>query len=155
MRAMDDTRGRRVARAAMCLALAASAFGCASPGPAPVIPPSVSYDGHYVGTIQLTGAASGIQPSDCSTPTDLSFDVKNNGFSYAQGHPRVAGTAPDLTQQSTTTVYNARVAPDGSISGTSADFGGTIAGRIDSTGKVTGQINGTLCYYSFAASLMK
>jgi hypothetical protein len=117
---------------------------------ATVAPQPVSFDGRYEGVVQLSGAASGTDPRNCATEPRISFEVKNNSFVYAQQHPKVAGTAPGLTESVTTAVYNATIAPDGTITGNSGDVGGAMTGQA--TGNhISGQINGLLCGYTFTA----
>jgi hypothetical protein len=143
--------GTGLLRLAGGLVLGATLWGCA---PRPVLPdlgPTPSYDGHYIGSVQVSGAASGINASECATNPGVTFDVKNNAFAYTQPHPSVAGTAPALTVAATTTTYNAEIDPDGTIRGESGDVGGTISGKVAGR-SISGQINGVLCYYSFSAT---
>jgi hypothetical protein len=147
--------GKAIRDAVLCGFLGFAAWGCSGPAPSKtgaLVPsaPTGTYDGHYEGAVQVTGAASGTSRQQCATDPRISFDVRNGKFVYTQSHPNVAGSAPDLTAQATTPVYNVTIAPDGFISGNSDVFVGTIAGRVTGSHMV-GQINGELCYYSFQA----
>jgi hypothetical protein len=109
-----------------------------------------SFDGRYQGTVQVTGSASGTKLQDCATDPQMTFDVRNSAFTYTQPHPNVAGTAPTLTVDRTTSAYKATISPAGTISGSSAVFGGTMSGRVAGS-HMAGRIIGVLCYYSFVA----
>jgi hypothetical protein len=126
-------------------------WGCAAQAPAPAggsaaAAPSVSFDGHYDGTVQLVGAASGFDPHQCATDPRLSLQVTNSEFTYVQPHPNAGAMA----QRETTATYTATIAPDGTIRGSSANLSGGMSGRVTGT-HMSGQINGVVCYYSFAA----
>lgn len=112
-------------------------------------PPAVSFDGRYEGSVQVASSASGTDPHACETEPQISLTVKNNSFVYAQRHPRVAGTAPGLTEEKTTAVYNAAISPEGIISGTSATSG-TMSGQVTGS-HMSGRISGLLCGYTFSA----
>jgi hypothetical protein len=108
-----------------------------STGPAAV--PSVSWDGTYRGSVQITGLGSGIQKSWCETDPQMVVQVTGNAFSYAMPHPN----APD----NPTPVYSATIAPDGAFS---SQIGtGLMSGRVIGT-RMSGTINGSVCVYSFA-----
>jgi hypothetical protein len=139
----------------LCCAAAVVTWGCSGPRPpqpsaAAAPPPPVSYDGHYQGTVRLAATASGTDPQTCAVDPPFALDVRNNAFVYVQAHPEIAGTAPGLTAQKTTVTYNGSIAPDGTISGSSAAYGGTIAGQVSSA-HMSGQISGVLCKYTFSA----
>jgi hypothetical protein len=144
--------GKVIRDAVLCASLGFAAWGCSGPPASTAAPPpqAVSYDGRYEGTIQVTGAAIGTSRQQCATDPRISFDVRNSKFVYSQSHPNFVGTAPDLTPQATTPVYNVTITQDGSLSGNSDVFVGTIAGRVTGS-HMAGQINGELCYYSFEA----
>jgi len=144
----------KVFRTVAAVALGGMLFGCAGQPPsgagAAPAPPAVSFDGMYRGTVQNTGAGSGIDPKLCAVDPALSLQVSQGAFTYVQPHPAVVGTAPALTAAATTATYSATIAADGTISGTGGDGGGTMTGRVTG-GHMAGQINGVLCYYSFSA----
>jgi hypothetical protein len=101
-------------------------------------PPSVSWDGAYRGTVQITGLGSGIQRQWCETEPQMAVQVAGNSFSYAMPHPNTPGTP--------TMVYSAAIAPDGSFR---SDIGtGVMTGRVTGT-QMTGLIDGSACVYSF------
>jgi hypothetical protein len=130
-------------------------WGCSGPVPSKssgstVAVPAVSYDGHYEGTVTVSAVSSGTDPQTCAVAPQLALDVRNNTFVYVQPHPKIAGTAPGLTAENTTVTYNASIAPDGTITGNSGKFTGTMAGQVTST-HMTGQISGVLCSYTFTA----
>ena len=139
-------------------ALGCATWGCSGPAPASrsvsgsgaAAPQSASYDGHYVGTVQVTGVSSSLDPTNCETDPQVSFDVSNNAFTYALTHPKVAGTSPGLTHSATTTFYNATIAPDGTITGSGKNTSGSLAGQITGA-HMNGQIRGLLCGYRFTA----
>lgn len=145
-----------ISRILACIALGGIAWGCSAPdtpstgdGTA-ARPMSVSYDGHYEGKVQFGGVASGGAPAECGIDPHLSLQVTNNSFVYVQAHPKIAGTAPSLSRQSTTVTYNATIAPDGTITGDSGDVGGRLMGRLTGT-HMSGQIFGLVCDYTFVA----
>jgi hypothetical protein len=151
---MNALARRVFARGFGYMAVGCAVCSCSSPLPpvgqgATAAPPPVSYDGHYEGVVQVASAASSTDPRSCATEPHVSFVIRNNRFIYAQQHPKVAGTAPGLTASATTAVYNAAIAPDGTITGNSGD-GGTMVGQATG-GHITGQINGLLCGYTFTA----
>ena len=49
-----------------------------------------------------------------------------------------------------TSIYNASIAPDGTIKGLSNETNTVMDGRVSGT-RMTGQVYGLLCYYAFAA----
>ncbi|HKM63472.1 MAG TPA: hypothetical protein VJY39_13385 [Acidisphaera sp.] len=132
-------------RVAGCLALGALAWGCSAPPPAPAPAPPVSYDGQYVGTVQLASGGP-----ECATNPHVSWQVSGNRFTYVQLHPKAAGTAPALTAQSTSATYAVTILPDGTITGDSGNLNGSISGRVTGT-HMSGQISGLLCGYTFTA----
>lgn len=139
----------------LCCAAAVTVWGCSRPvppqsGTSLAAPPAVSYDGHYQGTVSVSAVSSGTAPQTCAVDPSFALDVRNNAFVYVQPHPKVAGTAPGLTAENTTTTYNGRIAPDGTITGNSDIYGATIAGHVAST-HMSGQISGVLCSYTFSA----
>jgi hypothetical protein len=137
-----------VARAAPFLALAAVVAGCTGQRNPPVTEGAQSnrsYDGHYNGTVQVTGVLSGGDTRWCETDRQLSLQVSNNKFSYTQPHPNVPVAMADRA----TVVYTASIAPDGAISGTSST-NGSIEGRVSGS-HMAGTMEGPGCFYSFAA----
>jgi hypothetical protein len=141
-------------RATICLALGIAAAGCAAtPAPqtaVPAAPAPASYDGHYEGTVQVTGAASGTNPELCAVNPRMSVDVVGNRFTYSQPHATLAGSSARGLTADTTPVYTATIGRDGSISGVADATNATMAGRVSGT-RMSGQIYGLLCYYSFSA----
>jgi hypothetical protein len=100
--------------------------------------PSVSWDGAYRGTVQITGLGSGVQRQWCETDPQMVVQVAANAFSYSMPHPN----APN----NPTPVYSATIAPDGSFR---SDIGsGVMTGRVSGT-RMTGFIDGSVCVYSF------
>lgn len=141
----------------VCCAVAV--WGCSRPAPPQpatplatslAAPPAASYDGHYQGTVKVSAVSFGTDPQTCAVDPPFAMDVRNNAFVYVQPHPQIAGTAPGLTAANTTTTYHGSIAPDGTVSGTSDIYGGTIAGHVAGT-HMGGQISGVLCSYTFAA----
>jgi hypothetical protein len=109
--------------------------GTAAPAPAA----AVSWDGTYRGTVQITGLGSGTMRQWCETDPQIVFQVSNNAFSYAMPHPN----APDNPSP----VYAATIASDGTFSTTLAS--GTMRGHVSGT-HISGEIDGSVCVYSFA-----
>jgi hypothetical protein len=137
------------------LALAAS--GCANRAPQPTTPPAaaISYDGTYTGTLRVTGGSTSVNPSDCATDPRFSVNVAGNRFSFALPHPAAVGATPPLRDSATpvyttSPVYTASIAPDGTIKGLSNDTNTTMDGRVAGT-RMAGQVYGLLCYYAFTA----
>lgn len=127
--------------------------GCAASGPpatSPSPPPvRVSVDGDYRGTIQLTSASSlisGAQSNWCNTPPALDLSLRNNTFSFVLAHPNI----PKDSGYSLSPTFSVAVAPDGSFDATSQNGESEMVGRITGS-RMTGQINGTGCAYSFSA----
>jgi len=142
-------------RRVLCGMSAVAAWGCSGPVPSKpggptVAVPAVSYDGHYEGTVTVAAVSYGTDPQTCAVASQLALDVRNNAFVYVQPHPKIAGTAPGLTADKTTVTYDGSIAPDGTITGNSRNFNGTMAGHVAST-HMTGQISGVLCSYTFTA----
>ena len=50
-------------------------------------------------TVQVAAVSFGTDPQTCAVEAGLGLDVTNNSFVYVQAHPRIAGTAPGLTDQ--------------------------------------------------------
>lgn len=132
-------------------ALAFGVAGCATrPAPPSASATKTSFDGRYEGSVQVAGAAVGVNIASCATDPHLTLQVVDNTFTYVQPHPDVAGTAPSLTPEATTATYSASIAADGSISGTSGRSNATIRGGISGT-HMSGTIKGILCSYTFTA----
>jgi hypothetical protein len=141
----------RPARGSIALGLALAASGCASRPPQPVAPPAaaISYDGAYTGVLRVTGAATSMNQSDCATDPRFSATVTGNRFSFPLPHPAVVKATPSL-RDAATPVYDASIAPDGTIRGFSNNNNTTMDGRVAGT-RMTGQVYGLLCYYAFTA----
>jgi hypothetical protein len=127
--------------------------GCATSGPPAVSPSppsvSVSFDGDYRGTIQLTSTnslVSGAQSSWCNTPPAIALSLRNNAFSYVLAHPSV----PKDSGYSLSPTFSVAVAPDGSFDATSQNGEAEMIGRITGS-RMTGRISGTGCGYAFSA----
>ena len=110
---------------------------------------AVSYDGTYTGTLSLTGVAGSVNSRDCATDPRFSARVAGNQFSFPLSHPAMVKDTPSL-RDSATPVYNASIAPDGSIKGFSNNTNTVMDGRVAGT-RMTGQVYGLLCYYAFTA----
>ena len=123
--------------------------GCAAGAPAPLsnaVPatPSISFDGSYQGSIQVTStsSASAMQRNWCETDSHVVLQVTNNTFSYALPHPNLPRDVP-------TSVYSTSIAPDGSFQAVS-DQQTTMTGKVIGT-HMTAVINGLGCVYSLIA----
>ena len=146
------TRIPGAGRAVGTLCLVLAMFGCADP-PAPVVPvaaPVTAFDGRWSGTMQLTGAASSVPQDSCNVPPRFNVDVRNGQFTLAQVHPLVGSTSPSLRGVSSLD-YTATISADGSFTGVADSTGATLSGRI-ADGRMSGNIYGLLCYYSFSAT---
>lgn len=124
---------------------------CSAPPPqaaTPPAPPTPSFDGRYVGSLRITGAAQGMNRSDCATEPTTAIVVSGNRFTLPVPHPGVAAATPSLAPR-TTPVYEARIAADGTITGTS-DNNATLTGRVAGP-RMSGEIYGLLCSYAFTA----
>ena len=142
----------RPAMGSIALGLALAASGCAGQAPRPVAPPAAaarSYDGTYTGTLRVTGASSGMSRRDCATEPRFSVNVAGNRFSFPLPHPAAAEATPSL-RDSATPVYNASIAPDGTIKGFSDDTNTAVEGRVVGA-HMSGEVYGLLCYYAFTA----
>ena len=114
--------GMRVSRLLWCAAVCSAAVGglaaCSGPAPPPLPPPSFNaFDGRYVGTVRVTGAAVGFTTTQCATPQQMTFDVHNDQFTYVQQHQ--SDPMAGISQAETTQTYQAYIAPDGRILGNS------------------------------------
>jgi hypothetical protein len=78
-----------------------------------------------------------------------SVSVTGNQFSFPVSHPAMVKATPGL-RDAATSIYNASIAPDGTIKGLSNDTNTVMDGRVAGT-RMTGQIYGLLCYYAFTA----
>jgi hypothetical protein len=141
----------RPAWGCIALGLALTASGCASQAPRSMAPPAaaISYDGTYTGTLRVTGASTGGNPSDCANDPRFSVHVTGNQFSFPLPRPPVLMATPSQSDAAPR-VYNASIAPDGTIKGLSTATNTTMDGRVVGT-RMTGQIYGLLCYYAFTA----
>jgi len=94
----------------------------ASPGPAS----AGSWENTYRGAMTVTKLGSGVPQQWWATNPRIAFEVTNNAFSCAIGHPN---------------------APDGSVrdSLTSGTMTGCVAGT-----PISGKVDGSVCVYSFA-----
>jgi hypothetical protein len=97
----------------------------------------------------VTGAAVSMNQSECATDPRFSVNVSGNQFSFPLRHPAAVKAAPSL-RDAATPIYNASIAPDGTIKGLSNDTNTTMDGRVSGT-RMTGQVYGLLCYYAFTA----
>jgi hypothetical protein len=130
-------------RLAAVIAVIASA-GCGSPpklasSDPPSSVPSVSWDGVYRGTVQITGLGSGMDTKWCETDPQMTVQVVGGKFSYAMPHPNVPANP--------TPVYPATIAPDGSF--LSDIESGVMTGQVTGS-HMTGTIDGSACVYSFS-----
>jgi hypothetical protein len=141
----------RPARGSIALGLALTASGCANQAPQSMAPPAaaISYDGTYTGALRVTGAGGGVNHSDCATDPRFSVNVTGNQFSFPVSHPAMVKATPGL-RDAATSIYNASIAPDGTIKGLSNETNTVMDGRVSGT-RMTGQVYGLLCYYAFAA----
>ena len=139
----------RAAAILLATGLAASACSAPPPGMAASLSPPISFDGRYVGTVRVTGTAGGMRMRDCEVPSRISLDVRNNQFVYAQPHPHAAAQLPE-PREKTTPIYRATIGQDGTITGISDQTNATMTGRV-ADGRMSGEIYGLLCYYSFTA----
>lgn len=123
--------------------------GCANQAPPPSPAPTAAdfpFDGSYVGTVKVTGVASGGDIKWCDTDPNITFTVSNGTFGYTQPHPNVPFTAGT---GNTTAVYSGSIAMDGTVRGQSQS-GGVMSGTA--SGKhIAGKIDGVGCFYTFAA----
>jgi hypothetical protein len=140
----------RAARAVPCLALAVFVASCAGQPDARTggenqSAASTAYDGNYTGTVKVTGAMSGADVTWCETDPRMSLQGRNSAFRYTQPHPKAPATFADRS----TVTYEATVAADGAISGSSS-VNGSIKGRITGA-HMEGTLMGLGCFYGFAA----
>ena len=133
----------------MGLAAALVVAGCAAPPPPQAAAPQVTteFDGRYTATVQAVGGSVGLNVRDCAAP-GFSFEAVNGSFRFSMPHPHVATATPSL-RESATPVYEATIAPDGAVRGMS-NQNSMMQGRVEGA-RMTGQINGLLCYYDFVA----
>ena len=128
------------------LGLAAIMCACGNvqpPPPAPSAQPAVSYDGRYVGTIRPIPPVP--NPIWCDTLPSLTVLVTGNALSYTLSRPNLP---PEPFYNPNFAIH---IAPDGSFNGPGGDLAiASMTGRITGT-HMTGQIEGTLCSYEFAA----
>lgn len=142
----------RAMRPALFATLALVGAGCANLGtPPPEIRaapsvPSAAFDGRYVGTIRTAGGSVSMNRVDCETTPRFAFAVLDGRFTVPLPHPRAAGT-PSLEAKATPT-YDAIITADGTVRGFSLQTNTDLLGQVVGT-RMTGQINGLLCYYDF------
>src|SRR5215208_1783852 len=79
----------------------------------------------------------------------FSVNVTGNQFSFPLPHPAAVKGTPSL-RDAATPIYNASIAPDGTIKGLSNNTNTVMDGRVAGT-RMTGQVYGLLCYYAFTA----
>jgi len=140
----------RPARGSIALGLALAASGCANQAPQPAAAPAaVSYDGTYTGTLRATGSSTSLSLKDCATDPRFSAHVMGNRFSFPLTHPAVVEATPSM-RDSASAIYDASIAPDGTIKGISNNNNTTMDGRVVGT-RMTGEVYGLLCYYAFTA----
>lgn len=138
--------------AAMGLGLGLLLLGCAPPAPPPgpaATAPAPSFDGRWVGSVRITGASPGVDPANCAVEPGMDVQVSGNRFQYTQSRPALVASAPSL-RDIATTAFTATIAPNGTITGVSDGTGATMNGRVEGT-RMSGNIYGLLCYYSFTA----
>ena len=115
------------------------------PAPATLTAPiqSISYDGRYVGTINIT---QGVQNQDwCFTPPSFSVTVSGNAFSFTLRHPKM----PDAPLYNPT--FDMHIGADGSFGGPGGEQAiAMMKGRVNGR-QMTGEISGTLCELLFSA----
>jgi hypothetical protein len=141
----------RSARCSIALGLTVAVSGCSNRATQPVAAPAaaISYDGTYSGTLSVTGGSGGVTAGDCATDPRFSVRVTGNQFSFPLAHPALVKATPSL-RDSATPIYNASIAPDGTIKGLSNNTNTAMDGRVAGT-RMTGQVYGLLCYYAFTA----
>ena len=141
----------RPARGSIALGLTVAMSGCANRAPQPMPPPAapISYDGTYSGTLSVTGGSGGVTAGDCATDPRFLVRVTGNQFSFPLPHPAAVKATPSL-RASATPIYNASIAPDGTIKGLSNNTNTAMDGRVAGI-RMTGQVYGLLCYYAFTA----
>jgi hypothetical protein len=142
---------KRPARGSIALGLALAASGCATRTPQPAAPPTaaISYDGTYTGTLRAAGSSTSLSPQDCAADPGFSATVTDNKFSFPLSHSALIKATPSLSDLPTP-IYNASIAPDGTIRGFSSNNNTTMDGRVVGT-RMTGEVYGLLCYYAFTA----
>ena len=145
--------GKRVAHSLLPSLVAIAVAGCniwegpmSPPAPPPL--PSAAFDGTYAGTIHTAGASVSMQRENCETPPRFTIQVIGGRFTVKLLHPKAANT-PGLSAASALT-YTASIFQDGSISGVNIETNTTMHGRV-SAGRMTGEVNGLLCFYDFVA----
>jgi hypothetical protein len=116
---------------------------CAAPPPPPAPPaPLVSFDGHYSGSIQLSGQASASKGTNwCTIGSGMAVTVSHNSFSYVLGHPNLA-QAPTLT-------FEATIGQDGGFNVITVNGDASMVGRATAS-RIDGTIAGSFCTYTFA-----
>jgi hypothetical protein len=132
----------RPAGGSIALGLALTASGCADHAPQSMAPPAaaISYDGTYTGTLRVTGAGGGMNQSNCATGPRFSVSVTGNQFSLPVSRPAMVKATPGL-RDAATSIYNASIAPDGTIKGLSNDTNTVMDGRVAGA-RTTGQVCG-------------
>jgi hypothetical protein len=140
----------RPARGSIALGLALAASGCANQAPQPAAAPAaISYDGTYTGTLRATGSSTSLSLKDCATDPRFSAHVTGNRFSFPLPHPALVEATPSL-RDAAIAIYEASIAPDGTIKGISISKNTIMDGRVAGT-RMTGEVYGLLCYYAFTA----
>ena len=147
------TRCGGAACAAFGLLLATLA-GCAPRAPDPAPPPaaaasSAAFDGRYTMILRPAGSATGIDPQECAPEPRIPVEVRGGRFTFTLRHPRLARDVPNARDLAAA-AYNVAIAADGGMRGES-DTGATMTGRAEA-GRMSGNIYGLLCYYSFTAA---
>jgi hypothetical protein len=100
-------------------------------------------------TIQLTSASSAVSGAGsnwCDTSPVISLSIQNNEFSYVLEHPNLPRDKSGFLSP----IFVARVAPDGSFRAASPNGSAAMTGIITGS-RMSGQINGTGCSYTFTA----
>lgn len=102
--------------------------------------PVTAFDGQYVGTMTVTGSASGFDASICTTSPAFNVQIIGGKFTY--------GMVTGVQAGQRTITYPATVNPDGTFR---ADIDtGYMAGTITG-GMMKGEIAGSICYFAFTA----
>lgn len=139
-------------RLALPSAVGAVLLGCSSPPPPPPANPvpAVSFDGRYSGSVRVDSAAVGFTVQQCASDPQVSLQVTNNRFVFIQRHPNLIDEAAGLPASATTETFDGFVTPDGIMAGSTGNGQARIAGHVTGS-RMSGQINGMLCTYTFTA----
>jgi hypothetical protein len=123
-------------------------LGAPLPPPPPPPVPSAAFDGDYRGTVRVLGASTSMNTADCAVDSQLRFTVQDGRFGFVLKN-LAAGKTPSLRDVQSQT-YAGAVFADGSMTGRSEATGATMKGQVTGQ-RMTGEVYGLLCYYSFTA----